>query len=56
MVKSYFIVDDHEMLRNGIIGWLNANTDFKYAGDSASLKGAMDSLVQLEDSAVKRVN
>lgn len=51
MANSYFIVDDHEMLRSGIIGWLKDNTDYTCLGDAGTLEAAMDSLVQLEKNA-----
>lgn len=51
MANSYFIVDDHEMLRSGIIGWLKDNTDYICFGDSGTLQTAMDTLVQLEEKA-----
>ncbi|MCQ2240679.1 response regulator transcription factor [Treponema sp.] len=51
MANSYFIVDDHEMLRSGIIGWLKDNTDYTCLGDAGTLEAAMDSLVQLKKNA-----
>jgi len=34
MEKKYFIVDDHSMLRSGIIGWISENSDWKCIGDA----------------------
>lgn len=48
MANSYYIVDDHEMLRSGIIGWLNDNSDFKYVGDSGTIEETMETFSQLE--------
>lgn len=50
MSNSFFIVDDHEMLRSGIIGWLRDNTDFICRGDAETLQSAMDSMIQMQEA------
>ena len=35
MSKSFYIIDDHEMLRLGTSGWITSNSDWKCAGDAA---------------------
>ncbi len=44
MAKTYLIVDDHEMLRNGIIGWLKDNSDFSCMGEAGTLPDVMEIL------------
>lgn len=44
MAKTYFIVDDHEMLRVGITGWLKDNSDFTCLEDAGTLQDALESL------------
>lgn len=47
MSKNYFIVDDHEMLRTGIIGWISENSDFQCIGDAGTLQDALSVLDEL---------
>ena len=41
MIKSFYIVDDHEMLRLGTSGWITSNSDWKCAGDAATHEAAL---------------
>lgn len=44
MPKTYFIVDDHEMLRIGITGWLKDNSDFTCLKSAGTLQDALEYL------------
>ena len=41
MSKTFYIIDDHEMLRLGTSGWLTSNSDWKCAGDAATHEAAL---------------
>lgn len=41
MIKSFYIIDDHEMLRLGTSGWITSNSDWKCAGDAATHEAAL---------------
>lgn len=40
MTKTFYIIDDHEMLRLGTSGWLTANSDWKCCGSAGTHKQA----------------
>lgn len=44
MEKRYFIVDDHSMLRSGIINWISENSDWKCVGDAETHEEAYEKL------------
>lgn len=44
MQNSLFIIDDHSMVRNGLVAWLEGNTNWKIAGVFANSKDCIDSL------------
>ena len=41
MTKSFYIIDDHEMLRLGTCGWLSNNSDWICAGDAGTHEKAL---------------
>ena len=41
MKKSFYIVDDHEMLRLGTSLWLTSNSDWKCCGSSGTHESAL---------------
>ena len=41
MTKSFYIIDDHEMLRFGTSGWITSNSDWKCTGDAATHEAAL---------------
>ncbi len=41
MTKSFYIIDDHEMLRFGTCGWLSNNSDWICAGDAGTHEKAL---------------
>ena len=41
MSKSFYIIDDHEMLRLGTSGWITSNSDWLCTGDAASHETAL---------------
>lgn len=36
MIKTFYIIDDHEMLRLGTSGWLTSNSDWKCCGSAGT--------------------
>ncbi len=47
MIKSFYIIDDHEMLRLGTSGWITSNSEWKCAGDSATHETALSDFEKL---------
>jgi len=41
MIKSFYIIDDHEMLRLGTSGWITTNSEWKCAGDAGTHEAAL---------------
>lgn len=41
MIKSFYIIDDHEMLRLGTSGWITSNSEWKCAGGAATHEAAL---------------
>ena len=41
MTKTFYIIDDHEMLRLGTSSWINANSDWVKAGDAGTHEAAL---------------
>ena len=41
MTKSFYIIDDHEMLRLGTSSWITTNSDWTCAGDAATHETAL---------------
>ena len=41
MTKSFYILDDHEMLRLGTSSWITTNSDWTCAGDAANHEAAL---------------
>ncbi len=50
MEKTLFLIDDHAMLRHGIIAWFNDNTEWKCLGDAGTKEDAIQKLTELKDS------
>ena len=47
MIKSFYIIDDHEMLRLGTSGWITSNSEWKCAGDAATHETALSDFEKL---------
>ncbi|MBQ0051892.1 MAG: response regulator transcription factor [Treponema sp.] len=47
MEKRLFIVDDHTMIRNGITGWFNSNSDWECTSGAGSKDDALVALEKL---------
>ena len=47
MSKSFYIIDDHEMLRLGTSGWITSNSDWSCAGDAPTHEKALADLARL---------
>ena len=47
MNKTFYIVDDHEMLRLGTSQWITSNSDWKCAGDAGTHEVALSALESL---------
>ena len=47
MSKSFYIIDDHEMLRLGTSGWITSNSDWSCAGDAPTHEKALADLSRL---------
>ena len=41
MSKTFYIIDDHEMLRLGTSGWLTSNSDWKCCGSAGTYEQAL---------------
>lgn len=52
MQKSFYIIDDHEMLRLGTSGWITSNSDWVCAGDAATHETALADFEKLSASGV----
>lgn len=50
MIKSFYIIDDHEMLRLGTSGWITSNSDWKCSGDAATHEAALADFQKLSES------
>lgn len=50
MEKTFLIIDDHTMIRRGIIGWFTENSDWKCLGDAGTKESGMDKLRELKNS------
>lgn len=44
MQNTLYIIDDHSMVRNGLVAWLESNTRWKVTGTFSSSKECIDSL------------
>lgn len=44
MQNSLYIIDDHSMVRNGLVAWLETNTKWKVTGTFSTSKECIDSL------------
>ena len=49
MEKTLFLIDDHAMLRRGIIGWFNDNSNWKCIGDAGTKDDALSLLEKLNE-------
>ena len=47
MTKTFYIIDDHEMLRLGTSSWITSNSDWQCAGDAATHETALSDLGRL---------
>ncbi len=47
MTKTFYIIDDHEMLRLGTSGWITSNSDWSCAGDAPTHEKALADLERL---------
>ena len=47
MTKSFYIIDDHEMLRLGTSSWITANSDWIKSGDAGTHEAALADFEQL---------
>ena len=47
MIKFFYIIDDHEMLRLGTSGWITSNSDWQCAGDAATHETALTDFERL---------
>ncbi len=61
MTKSFYIIDDHEMLRLGTCGWLSNNSDWICAGDAGTHEKALADFERMAgrkscESANTRIN
>lgn len=52
MSKKYFIVDDHSMLRSGIISWISDHSDWECIGDAENHEEAFLKLTALEKNGI----
>lgn len=50
MSRSFYIVDDHEMLRLGTSNWLTTNSDWLCSGDAATHDAALADLEKLSSA------
>lgn len=46
-LKTFFIVDDHSMIRHGIIDWFTENSDWHCSGDAGSKEEAIDAFSKM---------
>ena len=47
MLKTFYILDDHEMLRLGTSSWITSNSDWQCAGDAGTHEAALADLGKL---------
>ena len=50
MQKTFYIIDDHEMLRLGTSGWITSNSDWKCASDAATHEAALADFKKLSSA------
>ncbi|MBQ9282452.1 MAG: response regulator transcription factor [Treponema sp.] len=50
MKKSFFLVEDHSLMRQGIISYLCEKSNYECVGCSADTKGFLDFMAQAENS------
>ena len=51
MTKSFYIIDDHEMLRLGTRSWITENSDWVCAGDAGTHEAAYADFEKLAESS-----
>ena len=49
MKKTFYIIDDHEMLRSGTSNWITTNSDWHCAGDAGNHQSALEDLKRLSE-------